>query len=161
MEEDNMFARHISLSAIALVIFAIQASAPAWAQQDAGKAPLYDRLGGVYAIATVVDDFVERLLVNQTLNANPRIEAARHHVPKAGLKFQVTTLVCQVTGGPCVYTGRDMRSAHAHLNIGEREWEALVGDFIQSLDHFKVPKPEQQELLAIVGSTKPDIVGRR
>ncbi|HWQ39849.1 MAG TPA: group 1 truncated hemoglobin [Burkholderiales bacterium] len=137
------------------------ASAATWSQQDTGKPSLYERLGGVYAIATVVDDFIERLLVNETLNANPRINEARHRVPKAGLKYQVTSLVCQVTGGPCVYAGRDMRTAHAHLNIGEREWQALVTDFVKTLDHFKVPKAEQQELLAIVGSTKPEIVTRQ
>ncbi|HZP94650.1 MAG TPA: group 1 truncated hemoglobin [Burkholderiales bacterium] len=144
-----------------MVVTLAAASTAAWSQQDATKPTLYERLGGIYPIATVVDDFIERLLVNQTLNANPRIDEARHRVPKAGLKFQVTALVCQVTGGPCVYTGRDMRSAHAHLNIGEREWQALVADFIKSLDYFKVPKPEQQELLAIVGSTKPEIVTRQ
>jgi hemoglobin len=156
-----MFARHIRSTVIAFVLFAPLAWTPAWAQQDAAKAPLYERLGGVYAIATVVDDFIERVLVNETLNANPRIDAARQHIPKAGLKFQVTALVCQVTGGPCVYTGRDMRAAHAHLDIGEKEWQALVDDFVKTLDRFKVPKAEQQELLAIVGSTKPEIVTRR
>lgn len=151
--------RKVFFQALTLIAFVVSGTT-AWSQQDATKPALYDRLGGIYPIATVVDDFIERLLVNQTLNANPRIDEARHRVPKAGLKFQVTALVCQVTGGPCVYTGRDMRSAHAHLAIGEREWQALVDDFVKSLDHFKVPKAEQQELLAIVGSTKPDIVSR-
>lgn len=151
--------RRMLFRTIALIAFAA-ASAPGWSQQDAAKPALYDRLGGIYPIATVVDDFIERLLVNQTLNANPRIDEARHRVPKAGLKFQVTALVCQVTGGPCVYTGRDMRGTHAHLAISEREWQAMVDDFVKSLDHFKVPKAEQMELLAIVGSTKPDIVSR-
>lgn len=147
-------------SRMIMVLTLAAASTAVWCQQDTTKPSLYDRLGGVYAIATVVDDFIERLLVNNTLNANPRIDAARQHVPKAGLKFQVTALVCQVTGGPCVYKGRDMRSAHARLDIGEREWQAMVTDFVKTLDHFKVPKAEQQELLAIVGSTKPDIVTR-
>jgi hemoglobin len=144
-----------------LTVLALAATATvAWSQQDAAKPTLFERLGGIYPIATVVDAFIERLLVNDTLNANPRIDEARLRVPKAGLKFQVTALVCQVTGGPCVYTGRDMRSAHAHLAIGEREWQALVADFVKTLDSFQVPKPEQQELLAIVGSTKPEIVTR-
>ncbi|HEV8645215.1 MAG TPA: group 1 truncated hemoglobin [Burkholderiales bacterium] len=147
-------------SRVIMVLTLAAVSTAVWCQQDATKPSLYDRLGGVYAIATVVDQFIERLLVNNTLNANPRIDAARQHVPKAGLKFQVTALVCQVTGGPCVYKGRDMRSAHAHLDIGEREWQAMVIDFVKTLDHFKVPKAEQQELLAIVGSTKPEIVTR-
>src|SRR5262245_38057153 len=121
---------------------------------------LYDRLGGAYAIATVVDDFIERLLVNDTLNANPAIKEARARVPKAGLKFHVTTLVCQVTGGPCKYVGRDMKTSHAHLNIGPAEWDAMVADFRKTPDAFKGPAAEQAELVAIVASRKPDIVAR-
>jgi hemoglobin len=127
------------------------------AAQPATKS-LYDRLGGVYSIATVVDDFIERLLVNDTLNANPAINAARARVPKAGLKFHVTTLVCEVTGGPCKYGGRSMKESHAHLNINEAEWQAMVADFRKTLDKFKVPMKEQEELITIVGSTKKDIV---
>jgi len=130
----------------------------------AGETPkksLYERLGGAYAIATVVDAFIEKLLVNDTLNANPAINAARKHVPKAGLKFHVTALVCQVTGGPQTYAGRSMKDAHRHLNIHEKEWDAMVHDFVEVLDQFKVPKAEQTELLTIVGSTKADIVVAR
>jgi hemoglobin len=130
---------------------------PATAQQTPDTA-LYRRLGGVYAIATVVDDFIERLLVNNTLNANPRIAEARERVPKAGLKFQVTALVCQVTGGPCQYTGRTMKASHAHLGITEPQWQAMLADFRATLNKFKVPAREQGELIAIVESTKPDIV---
>src|ERR1051325_1750128 len=90
------------------------------------KKSLYERLGGVYSIATVVDAFIEKLLVNDTLNANPAIKEARARVPKAGLKFHVTALVCQVTGGPQMYTGRSMKEAHKNLHITEREWEAMV-----------------------------------
>jgi len=122
------------------------------------KKSLYERLGGAYAIATVVDVFIEKLLVNDTLNANPAISAARAHVPKAGLKFHVTALVCQVTGGPQMYSGRSMKDAHKNLHITEREWDAMVHDFVAVLDQFKVPKAEQAELLTIVGSTKGDIV---
>jgi hemoglobin len=125
--------------------------------QDKPK-PLYDRLGGVYNIATVVDDFIERLLVNDTLNANSAINSARARVPKAGLKFQVTALVCEVTGGPCKYTGRAMKESHQQLNITEGQWQAMVTDFQKTLDTFKVPAKEQQELITIVASTKKDIV---
>jgi hemoglobin len=127
------------------------------AAQPAPK-PLYERLGGVYNIATVVDDFIERLLVNDTLNANPAISEARTRVPKAGLKFHVTSLVCEVTGGPCKYGGRSMKDAHDHLNINEAQWQTMVADFRRTLDKFKVPAKEQDELIAIVGSTKKDIV---
>jgi hemoglobin len=122
------------------------------------KKSLYERLGGVYAIATVVDTFIEKLLVNDTLNANPAIAEARARVPKAGLKFHVTALVCQVTGGPQMYTGRTMKDAHSKLRITQREWDAMAADFVAVLDQYKVPKAEQNELLTIVGSTKGDIV---
>ncbi|MGE3511140.1 MAG: group 1 truncated hemoglobin [Vicinamibacterales bacterium] len=119
---------------------------------------LYDRLGGVYNIATVVDEFIERLLVNATLNANPAINEARKRVPKAGLKFHVAALVCAATGGKCAYTGRPMKESHEKLNISQAEWDAMVTDFKATLDKFKVPQREQQELMTIVDSTKSDIV---
>ncbi len=126
--------------------------------QKKPEPPLYERLGGVYNIATVVDDFIERLYVNDILNANPKIKEARDRVPKAGLKFRVTTLVCQVTGGPEKYTGRTMKEAHQHLNITEKEWQAMLADFTKTLYKFKLPGREQKELIAIVESTKKDIV---
>jgi hemoglobin len=130
----------------------------AFAQNGQAAKPLYERLGGAYPISVVVDDFIERLLVNETLNRNPAIDRARSSVPKQGLKFHVTTLVCQATGGPCKYSGRSMKDAHAHLNITEQEWTAMVADFKTTLDKFKVPEAEQRELMAIVESTKDDIV---
>ena len=148
-------ARAMTLAA-AVLITAGMATPIAMAQV---KPPsLYERLGGAYSIATVVDDFIERLLVNATLNANPAIREARARVPQAGLKFHVTALVCEVTGGPCKYTGRTMKDAHEKLNISQREWDAMVAEFKATLKKFNVPQPEQQELIAIVGSTKNDIV---
>ena len=143
-----------------LIAFAtlMLAAAPLRAETPAAAPSLYDRLGGVYAIAAVVDDFIERLLVNKTLNANPRINEARARVPKQGLKYHVTAFVCHATGGPCVYTGRDMKPSHAQLNITEKEWQTMVADFRKTLDKFKVPRKEQDELVALVGTTKPDIV---
>jgi hemoglobin len=126
--------------------------------QQKPQPTLYERLGGVYNIATVVDDFIERLYVNDILNANPKIDGARKRVPKAGLKFRVTALVCQVTGGPEQYTGRSMKEAHQHLNITEKEWKAMLADFKKALDKYKVPEREQKELIAIVEGTKKDIV---
>jgi hemoglobin len=147
------------------LMFVLAIAAPAAAQsaarpvttQPAAKS-LYERLGGVYSIASVVDDFIERLLINDVLNANPAIKEARGRVPKAGLKFHVTTLVCEVTGGPCKYTGRTMKESHTRLNINEAQWDAMVVEFRKTLDRFKVPSREQQELITIVGSTKKDIV---
>jgi hemoglobin len=146
------------LVALALAGAAMPAAADEQPAASPAAASLYDRLGGTYPISVVVDDFIERLLVNGTLNANPAINEARKRVPKQGLKFHVTTLVCQVTGGPCKYTGRDMKTSHSHLNITEREWQAMLTDFRATLDQFKVPAAEQDELVAIVNSTRPDIV---
>lgn len=148
--------RHLRLRVILLPALLLAVGGLS-AQQPAPK-PLYERLGGVYPIATVVDDFVERLLVNDTLNANPAIREARDRVPKAGLKYHVTSLVCQLAGGPQKYTGRGMKEAHLHLYITEQEWEAMVADFKKTLDKFKVPEKEQGELFGAVGAAKADIV---
>ncbi len=141
----------------AVLPIALLTGISAFSQQPAPK-PLYERLGGVYPIATVVDDFIDRLLVNSTLNANPAIKEARDRVPRAGLKYQVTSLVCQLAGGPQKYAGRGMKEAHVHLHITEKEWDAMVADFKSTLDKFKVPEKEQAELFAAVGAAKPDIV---
>ncbi len=164
----NTRARLLALMLTAPVLLVVLAGEPqtpgAQTRPDVAAAAavpqrsLYDRLGGVYPIAVVVDDFIERLLVDDTLNANPAIRDARQRVPKEGLKFHVTALVCQATGGPCTYTGRDMKSSHAHLNISEKEWQAMLDALRNSLDKFQVPVAEQGELVAIVNTTKAEIV---
>jgi hemoglobin len=148
----------VSTTVLAVVTVVMVASMTHSARAQITQPSLYDRLGGVYNIATVVDDFIERLLVNATLNANPAINEARKRVPKAGLKFHVTALVCAATGGKCAYTGRPMKESHEKLNISRAEWDAMVTDFKATLDKFKVPQREQQELITIVDSTKNDIV---
>jgi len=119
---------------------------------------LYERLGGVYSIATVIDDFIDRIMVDPRLNANPRVDEAHHRVSAAGFKYLVTEMVCWATGGPQQYTGRSMRDSHQDLMITEGEWQAFLDDFQQTLDKFGVPQAEQAELKAIVDSTRADIV---
>ena len=119
---------------------------------------LYDRLGGVYAIAAVVDDFVDRVMDDPRLNDNPKVDEAHHRVSRAGFKYLVTELVCQSVGGPQIYTGRTMRDSHAELDITEPEWQAFLDDLHQTFERFEVPQAERAELLAIVESTKSDIV---
>ena len=148
----------VSTTVLAAGFVVMAGTATQTARAQVTQPSLYERLGGAYSIATVVDDFIERLLVNPTLNANPAIKEARTRVPKAGLKFHVTALVCEVSGGPCKYTGRAMKESHQHLNITQAEWDAMVVDFKATLDKFHVPQREQQELITIVGSTKNDIV---
>jgi hemoglobin len=140
----------------------VAVSGAALAQQapDSAKPALYDRLGGLKGIAVVVDDFIDRLVVNKTLNKNPAIDAGRKSAPAPYLKVQVSQLVCEVTGGPCKYSGRDMKSSHAHLNISETEWKVMAAEFKKSLDKYKVPAAEQKELFDIVATTKKDIVTR-
>jgi hemoglobin len=150
-----------SIKAIATIALMTAALAPAaLAELTTAKAPLYERLGGLKGITLVVDDFINRLVVNKTLNANPAISAGRQSSPPPYLKFQVSQMVCEATGGPCKYTGKGMKDSHAHLKITENEWGVMAGEFQKSLDKFKVPAVEQRELFEIVGTTKPDIVTR-
>ena len=124
----------------------------------AGAGSLYERLGGVYAIATVVDDFIDRVMADPRLNANPLVDAAHHKVPPAGFKYLVTEMLCWAAGGPQHYTGRDMPSSHRHLAITPGEWDAFMDDLAQTLDRFQVPARERAEVVAIVQSTYGDIV---
>ena len=119
---------------------------------------LYERLGGVYSIATVVDDFIDRVMTDPRLNANPRVDEAHHRVSPAGFKYLVTEMVCWAAGGPQRYTGRSMRDSHKDLMINDTEWQAFLEDLQQTLDKFSVPQTEQEELKAIVAGTKADIV---
>ncbi len=119
---------------------------------------LYDRLGGLAPISVVVNDFIDVVVPDEILNLNPAVEATREHVPASYLKYHVTAMVCQATGGPCLYHGREMKESHNHLNITEQEWDRMVILFKEVLEKHKVPAKEAQDLLIIVGSTKADIV---
>lgn len=126
--------------------------------QQQPQPTLYERLGGVYGIAVVMDDLIDRVMTDPRLNANPAVNEAHHKVPPAGFKYLVTEMVCWATGGPQRYTGRSMADSHRHLNITPREWDAFMDDLQQALDKFNVPPAEQAEVRAIVQSTYGDIV---
>jgi len=128
------------------------------AVQPQEKPSLYDRLGGIYSIATVVDDFIDRIMVDPRLNANPRVDEAHHRVSPPGFKYLVTEMVGWAAGGPQRYTGRAMAESHEHLLITDDEWRAFLDDLQQTLDKFAVPTTEQDELKAIVESTRQAIV---
>jgi hemoglobin len=121
-------------------------------------ASLYERLGGIYSIATVIDDFIDRIMVDARLNANPRVDEAHHRVLPPGFKYLVTEMVGEATGGPQRYTGRTMEDSHRDLRITGAEWEAFIDDLNQTLDKFTVPPQERSEVLAIVQSTRDAIV---
>jgi hemoglobin len=119
---------------------------------------LYDRLGGVYNIATVVDDLIDRVMTDARLNKNPAVNEAHHRVSPAGFKYLVTELVCCAAGGPQQYSGRSMGDSHRHLAIADDEWDAFMDDLHQSLAKFQVPAVEKRDLVAIVEDTKDAIV---
>jgi len=127
--------------------------------QDMGMKPmqqksLYDRLGGLGAITAVVDDFVGNVAADNRINKF----FAKTDIPR--LKRLLVEQICAGTGGPCTYTGRDMRSVHAGMGITDAQFNALVEDLVKSLDKFKVPEKEKGELLGILGPMKPSIVGQ-
>ena len=126
--------------------------------QDQAKPTLYDRLGGVYNIAAVVDDLIDRVMGDPRLNANPRVDEAHHRVSAAGFKYFVTELVCREAGGPQTYSGRSMGDSHRHLMITDEEWLAFMDDLQKAVDKFEIPQPERGELKAIIESTKESIV---
>jgi len=115
---------------------------------------LYDRLGGREAITAVVDDFVANVAADNRINGF----FAKTNIPR--LKANLVDQICQATGGPCTYTGRDMKTAHKGMGITDANFNALVEDLQKSLNKFKVPEKEQGELLGILGSLKPQIVGQ-
>jgi hemoglobin len=153
-----------TLSLIALLCVFMLSLACGCSHQNQKPAPaaaaptLYERLGGASNIAMVVDDVIDRAYADPVFVANPRIHAAHMHFPKPVYKFNATCLACQVFGGPQVYTGRSLKDAHWHLQITDTEWQELIKIFRDSMTGFKVPAKEQGEVLAIIESTKGDIV---
>jgi len=122
-----------------------------------GAAPprsLYERLGGKPAISAVVDNLVGRLAQDDRIN----IRFANTDI--VHLRLMLVDQICQATGGPCTYSGKDMKTAHRNLNITNDEWTALVEDLLAALGELRVASSEQQELLGALGGLKGDIVGQ-
>ena len=118
---------------------------------------LYKRLGGRDGIALVVDDFVANVVADARVNA--RFKGLE---PPAvfKLKSNFSDQICDATGGPCSYLGRDMKTTHAGMNVSDAEWNATVEDLVKALDKNKVGAREKSELLGVLGPMKGDIVGR-
>ncbi len=122
---------------------------------------LYERLGGVYAIAAVVDRFSDQLLENpRIINANPQLkewhtEKFKSRLP--GLKFNRTLWVCAVSGGPYQYTAKDLRDAHFDLHIPPEVFDEVSAELGRALDYFKVPQHEKEQALAAFNAQKPDV----
>jgi hemoglobin len=115
-------------------------------------ASLYERLGAMEAITSVIDAFVARCAGDVRINQ----KFERTDIPR--LKTMLVDQVCEATGGPCAYTGRDMKETHAGMGVTAGEFDALVDDLVATLDDFNVPRAEQEELLGLLGPLREDIV---
>jgi hemoglobin len=133
-----------------LLIVAVTAVA-----QTPAKPSLYKRLGGYDAIAAVTDDFLARLAADKQLS---RFLIGRSEDNMKHLRQTFVDQICAVTGGPCIYIGRDMKTTHKGMGITEADWTAAVNDLVATLDKFNVKGDERAELLAAVSSLKKDIV---
>lgn len=119
---------------------------------QATQSSLYERLGKKEAITAVANDFVNRVAVDSRING----KFANANIPR--LKALLVEQICEASGGPCTYTGRDMKTTHAGLAITSEQFDALVGDLVATLNKFKVPEREKNELLGALGPMKKDIV---
>jgi hemoglobin len=145
--------------AFAVAFGASLAPSLASAQATMAKKSLYSRLGGKKAITAVVDEFVGIVAKDDRIN---KFFAGAAGDPKrlAMFKAKLVDQICQGTGGPCKYRGKDMKTAHKGMGIGESDFNALVEDLVAALKKFNVPQAEQDELLGILGPMKGDIVGQ-
>ena len=116
---------------------------------------LYQRLGGYDAIAAVTDDFIGRLATDKQI---AKYFAGHSEDSLKKIRQHVVDQLCVATGGPCIYTGRDMKTSHAGMGITEADWNQAAGLLVQTLDKFKVPAAEKGEVLAAVSALKKDIV---
>jgi hemoglobin len=144
---------------LALLLLALTSCASTTAESTAatgsggtaGKS-LYDRLGGKPAIEAVVDELLARVSQDERINAS----FAGAHLPR--LRQRLVEQVCQASGGPCTYSGRDMKTVHAGMGVTGAQFDALGGHLVAALDKFKVPEKEKGELMSVIGSMRGDIV---
>ncbi|SRR5579883_215610 len=152
----------ITLVTIAVALVADTTSAQMMAKNDRmmmapakEKTSLYQRLGGYDALAAVTDDFLVRLISDQQF---ARFFGGASDDSKKRLRQHVIDFFCVGTGGPCAYTGRDMKTAHKGLGITEADWNAAVKHFVETLDKFNVQGKDREDLIAVVAPLKEQIV---
>jgi len=122
---------------------------------------LYERIGGVFAIAAVVDRFSDAILVNPKLNANPALKAWNEtqvagRLP--GLKFMRTIWIAAVAGGPFEYAGPPLHEAHAKLRLTSEEFDEVGAEIVRALEYYQVPELEKTQLVDAYLLSKPDVV---
>ncbi len=157
MRFDSRRANVCMTLATAVVVGLVMVST-AWAEhKDEHKKTLYQRLGGYEAITAVVNEFADKLFMDPKLSAFFGNWASDK---QARFKQLNTLLVCSATGGPCTYVGRTMPASHQGMAIDNARFDQVAGHLVTTLDKFKVPKPEKDELLGIIGGLRPEIVGK-
>ena len=119
---------------------------------------LYERLGGVDAIALVVDRFSDQIVTNPKLNVNPALKEWNEKGNLPSLKFLRTLWICAATGGPFYYTGRELGEAHKDLHITSEEFDEVGAEIGRALDYFNVPEPEKQEVLSAIVARKAEVI---
>jgi hemoglobin len=153
-------------AAILVVVLGGCATAPASSPQSTRTGPqvrvsqeefLYTRLGGLEAIKAVVDDFVARVAGDTRIN---RFFAPAMKDPNeiADFKQKLVDQICQATGGPCTYKGKDMHHAHAGMGITGADFDAMMSDLTATLVSLKVKERDKNELMAALLPMKADIV---
>ena len=145
---------------IAAATLVLVAAGTAFAQDATKQKSLYDRLGGKTAIVAVVDDFVANVAADKRINAF-FTKTAGDKARMARFKDNLVNQICEASGGPCKYTGLDMKTAHAGMGISTADFNALVEDLTKTLNKFKVGKAEQSQLLAVLGPMKAQIVEKK
>jgi hemoglobin len=136
---------------------AADSSAAAAAAAAAQPKSLYDRLGGTTAIASVVDAFVANVASDARINKR-FTRVAKDTAAMRQFKQKLVDQICQGSGGPCTYTGKDMKTAHQGMGIKGADFDALVQDLVKALDGAGVPQKEKDDLLAVLGPMTTDIV---
>jgi hemoglobin len=126
-------------------------------QAEQAQKNLYQRLGGYDALAAVSDDFLGRLASDPQME---RFFVGLSADSKVRVRQHILDFLCVATGGPCKYTGRDMKTAHTGLNITEADWNQMVKLLGQTFDKFNVPEKERGDVVGAVAGLKGDIVGR-
>lgn len=142
-----MKAKLLIFSIVMLFVFAVNSSAQ--------EKSLYQRLGGYDAIAAVTDDLIARLVQDKKLS---EYFVGLSTSSKKRLRQHLVDFLCQISGGPCVYTGRDMKTAHAGLGLDEEDWKIFVKLANETFDKFKVPERERNEVITALSGMKKDIV---
>jgi len=146
-----------TLLVVAVMLVGAAPFAVAAPPQMGGEKSLYTRLGGYDAIVAVTQDFITRLATDPSL---AKFFAGLNDTSKARVEDHVIDFLCKATGGPCIYTGQDMKTAHTGLHITEAEWNTSAARLTETLNKFKVPQKEQSEVMAAIGSLKSQIVGQ-